>query len=415
VTQIIVEGIADTEEHRVVDTHGIKELVPVHIEASAEVLDGRRINLIVPSLDFMRTFGGITTALRLVKRLSPMFDAVRIIATYQKHSEIDSSEWVGWTTDRDIFVSRSIIGIGDRTTPVSVLEGDVFLATGWPTALYARNVIERQVELFPGANRRFVYFIQDYEPGFYPWSVQLYYAESTYRRTQDTIAVFNSRRLAEFFRNRGVQFSKEFVLEPLMHPQLRETRRATLGRAKERLIYVYTRPAISRNGFDLTIDALRLWARSFPGAQEWSVVSFGGQHEDISLGESAVLRSIGKVSMQRYGDYLSRSWAGLSFQFMAHPSYSRLEMAEFGAWVITNKLENNDLSDLAPNILCVDEPSPQAVAAKLSWCCGQYGPGLSAVLGNLPAIFEDREDEFPNAEELVSTWRDASGVELYST
>ena len=383
---------------------GIQELVAVHIEPGVETLSGYRLNLLIPTLDFKHSYGGITTALRLMRRLSAQFDGVRIVVTHQKHAEIDFSEWKEWATERDTLAPRTIIGIRDRMTPLSVLASDVFLATFWPTATYAREVIKWQVGIFPEATRRFVYLIQDYESGFYPWSVQSCYAESSYRNTHDTIAVFNSKRLAAYFRSNGVRFSQEYILEPLMHPHLRETRAKTLGCFKERLIYVYTRLTLPRNGFDLIIEALKLWARQFQSAGEWSVVSFGDHHEDIALSESAVLRSMGKGSMYRYGDYLSRCWVGLSFQFMAHPSYSRLEMAEFGAWVITNKIQNNDLSDLAPNILSVDEPTPQAVAEKLSWCCAQYRPEMNAVLPNLPPVFEDRSDEFPSAPELVRTW-----------
>lgn len=386
------------------DEFGIPELIPVHIEPAMEMLDGYRLNLLIPTLEFAQSFGGIATALRFMRRLAPEFDALRIIVTHQRHAEIDFSGWSGWVSDEGILTPQSIIGISGRETPVSVLAGDLFLATAWPTAVYAREVIKKQAEYFKNANRHFVYFLQDYESGFYPWSVQYWYAESTYRNTGDTIAVFNSGRMAAYFANNGVRFSQEYVLEPLMHPELRETRRETLGRPKERLIYVYARKGLPRNGFDLVIDSLRLWAREFPQAREWSVLSFGDRHEDIPLGGSVVLQSTGKGSMHRYGNYLSRCWVGLSFQFMAHPSYSRLEMAEFGAWVITNKIENNDLSDLAPNILCVGEPTPEAVSRKLAWCCSQYRAESSAVMADLPPIFEDRDDEFPDSAELVRTW-----------
>ena len=388
------------------DEFGIQELIPIHIAPSTEVLSGYRLNLLIPTLEFAQSFGGITTALRLMRRLAPAFEAVRIIVTHQKCAEIDFSGWSGWVSGQDILIPRSITGVDDGALPVSVLANDVFLATWWPTAVYAREVLKRQTALFSTANRRFVYFIQDYESGLYPWSVQYWYAESTYRDTSDTIAVFNSARMATYFRNNGVSFAREYVLEPLMHPDLREARRETLGRHKERLIYVYARVGLPRNGLDLVIEALRIWAREFPFAQEWSLVSFGDQHEEIPLGESLVLRSMGKGSMHRYGDYLSRCWAGLSFQFMAHPSYSRLEMGEFGCWVITNKIENNDLSDLAPNILCVAEPTPRAVAQKLIWCCSQYRPALSAVMPDLSPVFEDRDDEFPESEHLVRAWCD---------
>ena len=386
------------------DSFGIKELIPANIEPAIVPSKGHRLNLIIPTLEFKHSFGGITTAIRLMTRLSAEFEAIRIIVTHQSHEDIDFSQWPGWESDRGGLVSRSITAIGDGATPVSVMPNDVFLATAWLTAVYAREVIRRQVELFPESNRRFVYFLQDYESGFHPWSVQSWYAESTYRNTSDTIGVFNSKRLAEFFKRKGVRFSSEYVLEPLLHPHLREIRSAKLTQSKERLIYVYARRSLPRNGFDLIVDSLRVWAREFPDALEWSVVSFGDQHEEIHLGDSVVLKSMGKGSMHRYGDYLSRCWVGLSFQFMAHPSYSRLEMAEFGSWVITNKLDNNDLSDLAQNILCVNEPTPRSVSRELIWCCTQYRSGLTAVMENLPAIFDDRNDEFPSAPELVRDW-----------
>jgi hypothetical protein len=94
--------------------------------------------------------------------------------------------------------------------------------------------------------------------------------------------------------------------------------------------------------------------------------------------------------------------------FLAHPSYTRLEMAEFGTWVVTNKFENNDLSDLAPNIICVEQPTAQAVAETLCWCCEQYQSGRTAVIPNLPSIFGEREDEFPNSDDLINFWHGAS-------
>jgi len=386
------------------DAFGMSEVVPALIEPSSGIFAGQRLNLVIPSLDFARSFGGVTTALRLMNRPASEFEAVRIIVTHQKRSDFDFSMWPDWIPDDGSCASRSIIAIGDRETRVSLARGDVFLATAWPTATYVRQVMKQQQDLFSEENRRFVYFLQDYEPGFYSWSVQYWYAESTYRNTGDTIAVFNSKRLADFFHSRRVYFGREYVLEPLMHPHLRETWRQTRGCPKERLIYVYARPNILRNGFDLLVDSLRHWAREFPGAEQWSVISFGAPHEDIALSDAVMLRSMGKGSMHRYGEHLARCWSGVSFQFLAHPSYSRLEMADFGAWVITNKIENNDLSDIAPNILCVEEPTPESVAQRLSWCCARYRPGMDAVLPNLPAVFEDREDEFPSATELVNAW-----------
>jgi hypothetical protein len=222
----------------------------------------------------------------------------------------------------------------------------------------------------------------------------------------------HSQPLADYFTRTGLYFSEQYVYEPMLNSRLLH-KRAELGElSKERLILVYGRPSGLpglRNGFDLILEALRIWASTFPSASEWSLVSWGEQHADLFLGGSVVLRSVGRTSLEDYACYLSRCWVGISIVFSPHPGYVTLEMAEFGAWVITNNWENKNPSELAPNVIAADELTPESVAAKLAWCCAQHQPGRTAAVANLAPMLRSEGDEFPFGTDLVKLWRRADG------
>jgi len=265
--------------------------------------------------------------------------------------------------------------------------------------------VRRQRLISRDANRRFVYLVQEYEPAFYPGGARYEYAKSTYRDDGTVIPVFNSRPVTNYFRDCGLLFSEQYEFEPMFHPQLLQWK-ADIGElAKERLILVYGRPGFEQNGFDLIVEALRVWAHSYTRADEWSLVSAGLPHADVLLRGEIVLRSVGTLSLDQYALTLRRCWVGLSFAFNASTSYSAREMAEFGAWVVTNQFEYRKLSELPPSVICVDESTPEAVAERLAWCCEQYQPGQMAAVANLPPVFKREGDEFPFVNDLMTSWR----------
>jgi hypothetical protein len=210
--------------------------------------------------------------------------------------------------------------------------------------------------------------------------------------------------VVEYFRNLGLQFSEQYAFEPMLHPQLRKMKTEIGQPIKQRLILVYGRPGFEQNGFDLIVEALRVWAATYPLAHEWSLVSAGLPHADLTLSSEVTLRSLGTLPLHEYAHYLSRCWAGLSFAFNASTSYSAREMAEFGAWVITNQFEYRKPSELPRNVICVDEPTPERVAEQLALCCGQCQPSQATVASEHPPIFKDHGDEFPFVTDLLKSW-----------
>jgi WsaF, C-terminal domain/WsaF, N-terminal domain len=384
----------------------IRELVTNPIESCRADLPGDRINLVIPLISSgWHLSGGPATALRFLASLAPEFEFARIIVTHEAKTQLDSREWPEWVIGDGTGAPRTIVCLGDRSVPLGVSVRDYFVATFWSTATFIHRVLTHQSRLTSDPRRRFTYLIQDYEPGFYPWSARYVYARQTYLDRQGTIAVFNSRSLADYFHCRALCFPVLYVFEPLLHPRLRARRNHAEANVKERLILVYGRPSSPRNDFDLVVEVLRAWARVYPSAGQWTVISAGQQHPEVPLGGRAVLRSVGKLTLDEYADYLTRCWAGLSFMFSPHPSYPPLEMAEFGAWMVTNGFENKDLSSLAPNIISLDEVVPEAVALKLAWCCEQYQPGKTAAIANAAPVFRNDKEEFPFARHLANSWR----------
>ena len=382
------------------------DLIPIRIKHIEFPSTGDRLNLVIPFISSRRkSFGGPATALRLFERLIPQFDFARIIVTHETESQVDLHDWPGWVLDQGELMPRSIAFVETGATSLSVAVTDFFMATYWSTAVYVKHIIANQSQFPTAIDRRFVYLIQEYEPALYPGGIRHEYAKSTYRDDGSMIPVFNSRPVANYLRERGLRFSEQYEFEPMLHPELRKFRTEIGNIEKERLILVYGRPGVEQNGFDLIVEALRLWADIYPRADEWALVSAGYQHENILLGGQAVLTSLGTLSLNAYAHRLAQCWAGISFAFNASTSYSAREMAEFGAWVITNQFEYRRTSELPPNVVCLEESTPEVVAKKLAWCCEQYQPGGMAAFANVSPVFKAEGDEFPFLNDLMTSWR----------
>ena len=135
---------------------------------------------------------------------------------------------------------------------------------------------------------------------------------------------------------------------------------------------VYGRPGAPRNAFELVVAGLRIWAKTYPHAGAWRLISLGARHGAISIAPNLSLTSRGKVSLEAYTDYLRRSAVGLSLMISPHPSYPPLEMAAFGVRVVTNNFANKDLSAKSPFIKSVGEVTPVRIAEALFQQCEAF-------------------------------------------
>lgn len=348
----------------------IAEIVPCHARVAEGA--GARLNLLLPSINSQHYFGGIHTAVVLYREMLERFPHSRIILTdaapeASAMQRFPDHVLVGLEDDSP--APRQIVAFNDRyarTLPVTA--GDRWLSTAWWTAYAAQQLSAWQRDTY-GHQGRSGYLIQDFEPGFYPWSSQSLVSMGTYRPEQD-IAVFNTSQLSDYFDHCGIGFQNRFVFEPTLNEGLRRALSVQIEvpTLRRRQILVYGRPSTPRNAFELICESLRIWAATMPGTDEWEVVSAGELREDVDLG-GVRIRALGKLDIDAYGELLSTSAVGLSLMVSPHPSYPPLEMAAFGMGVVTNRFQNKNMDGAFPGLKSAAVMSPAGIAAALVTEC----------------------------------------------
>lgn len=347
----------------------IAEIVPCHARTSS---GGVRLNLLLPSINARHYFGGIHTAVVLYRQMLERFPRSRIILT-DAAPEQDAlrrfPDHALVSLEDDATASRQIVAFNDRyarTLPVT--PDDCWLSTAWWTAYAVQQLTAWQGNQY-GAQGRSAYLIQDFEPGFYPWSSQSLVALGTYRPEQD-IAVFNTSQLADYFDHCGIAFRDRFVFEPTLNEGLITAlslqNEAPSQRTKR--ILIYGRPSTPRNAFELICESLRVWAATMPGASDWEVLSAGELQEDIDLGGIRI-HALGKLDIDAYAELLGSCAVGLSLMVSPHPSYPPLEMAAFGMGVVTNPFQNKQMDGVFPGLRSAEPMSPLGIAATLAAEC----------------------------------------------
>jgi len=335
-------------------------LTKVPFRASEVASETTRYNLVIPSLEEKKAYGGVRTAIAFLLELAGRgFDA-RIVVQ-EKVSEAALRKFPEWTpmeSARDGLKARIISSThssdGGPGT-LAVRANDIFVTTTWLTHFLMSDVLEFQRRTF-AAPHPIVYFIQDFEPGFFEWSSQYMLAESTYH-TPGTIAVFNSTELFSYFKRLGYSFSYEAVFSPRLNQEMARWETAHRGKrtVRKNQIVFYGRPARPRNCFPLIIEAINLFIQRYPDvAKDWEFVSIGSSLGSFTLKDGRRLRSRGKMSLTDYAQLLSETKVGISLMCSPHPSYPPLEMAAFGVVTITNQFVDKDLRGFSPNIVSLE-------------------------------------------------------------
>ncbi|MEO3739814.1 hypothetical protein [Kosakonia sp. WA-90] len=381
--------------------YDIPEITPFNFVKSN--VDARRINLFVPALSEKHVFGGIATALRFFEAIRHDFPLARIIVTDEVSVELKAgqfySDWQLTDLSGADCAENCIVVAGNRSgASLNVAENDYFVSTAWWTAYNTFKALAWQSAMFGTQGRKSIYFIQDYEPGFYAWSSRFALADSTYAHAEQTIPVFNTALLKDFFINSGYVFNEHYFFEPRINPVLSAACEQAASVDKDRKILVYGRPGVERNLFNIVVLALRAWAQAYDKAEQWTIVSAGESHADIELGRGVKLESLGKLTLDQYIHQLSTSSVGLSLMLSPHPSYPPLEMASFGIRVVSNGYANKKLSARSKNIIEPANFTPESIAESLIKLCEEH-ENASTV------IYEDnlfsKETEFSFAKNIV--------------
>ncbi len=219
--------------------------------------------------------------------------------------------------------------------------------------------------------REFVYLIQDFEPGFHPWSSNYALTLETY--DLDFLPVFNEQALADYFAQCAVgrfadpAFARtSLVFEPAVD-------RGVFFPAAEphpgpRRLLFYARPTNERNLFGLGLHALRS-AAARPAFAGWEFQAIGsrGSLPDFELGDGRMLRNGPWLDYAGYAGLLRDADILLCLMLSPHTSYPVLEMAACGGVVVTNSFASKTaerLGRISPNIIAA-RPAIESIAAAL--------------------------------------------------
>ena len=318
-----------------------------------------RISLLITSMNKPDVFAGIKTAVDFFINLADYIHAdkrILVMGGLCDKNQLFMSETFHYSECSCDIENNVVVNMGDRNKAIPVGENDIFIATMWDTA-YSIYEMSKWYEETYKKPFRLIYLIQDFEPGFYPWSSRYILSESTYHMFNNVIAVFNSFSLQEYFKLMNYTFEHEYAFTPRLNSHLRDIllkkcENPDLKRKKQ--ILIYGRPSRARNAFELIAMALDEWYQKNPNAKEWIILSAGQNMPDISCPSGAVIRNVGKLSMEEYANVMFETSVGISLMVSPHPSYPPLEMAAFGVSVITNQFANKDLASFNENIISLE-------------------------------------------------------------
>ena len=150
-----------------------------------------RLNILLPNLLIDSMTGGPNTAFQIGARCTD-FAKVRYISCFGSDDKNFGSlrshikTIVPNVTQENIYFEAG----NKKYKKMKIGKNDVFMATWWPTAHLARNLADKY------GNGKFIYLIQDFEPGFHPWSVN--YANSLHTYELDYYAIVNEGFLLNY-------------------------------------------------------------------------------------------------------------------------------------------------------------------------------------------------------------------------
>jgi hypothetical protein len=314
----------------------------------------------MPSLSSADAFGGVMTALGLATELRTQLAATGIDFRLVSEAHINPADCV-----LNRLPDLSDVEVGElgpaRELPLRARE--ICLVYNWWISVNLGPALVAQAAHYNQPARPRIHLIQEYEPQFYPFSAAHLLAHDVVGLGDGLWAVFNTSELHEYWLRQGHQAAKTYVFEPRMNAAIRSFLDGITVADKTRTLLVYGRPSIPRNAFFLIRRGLEAWGARYGAAHpDWRIVSAGTAHPDLALGSGQVLRSVGKLSLDAYGRLLRETALGLSLMVSPHPSYPPLEMAHFGARVLTNRYAGKTPNARHDNLIALDDLQADAMA-----------------------------------------------------
>ena len=231
--------------------------VPMHMRFSPIGQATPRLNVLDSAWTKTGMTGGPNTIINLACRVAQQGVEVRLVSTRQ--AETIEPAWfrrhaeslLGTTN----FPHVAVVSAARKEAALEFGPGDMFLATHWSTAQQLKAVLPQMPV------RQFFYMLQEFEPGFYPWSSNFALAMETYG--MDFWPIINETVLADYLLSQnfgrlthGQTRARAIIFEPATDRTVFHPGTATQAPRPRRLLF-YARPTNTRNMFGMGLLALR--------------------------------------------------------------------------------------------------------------------------------------------------------------
>lgn len=221
---------------------------------------------------------------------------------------------------------------------------DAVVATSWFTAYV--------VDKFDNALTKF-YFVQDFEPYFFPVGAEYCFAENTYKMGFRGITAGDwlAKKLHDEYGMETQAFHFSYERE-LYHPVEK--------RDDVKRVFYYARPYTERRAFELGILALEELAKKIPdievvfAGQKLTGYDFGFQYQDLGI-----------LPIEKLSDVYSQCDMCLVLS-MTNLSLLPMEIMASGSVVVSNKGPNNEWLLNDKNAIMV-EAEPMAIADSMAY------------------------------------------------
>ncbi|PSN85595.1 hypothetical protein B9Q03_12210 [Candidatus Marsarchaeota G2 archaeon OSP_D] len=307
--------------------------------------DGQRIASsawIVPSYAFDRVYGGAYVVARFMCELMKRGVETKLILYSDPNVDTKGVEEYFVKT---FGVSPGILVYGRHDLPAV----DAVFAMNWESAYMAlryRNT------------RRRIYFVLEYDPGFYQAGAISAIAHESYRLPLELVVY--GIGLARYIER---EFAVKCHVIPItvdssvFHPPSHELKSPPFN------VFFYARPRRARNGFSLGVAALRLAKQLIP---ELHVYSAGEEFNPKMFGlDTSWWHNLGYLGREKTAEVYKSCHASLVFCFTRATSIVALEAMACGSLLVTNRSELDSwLTNDGATAISLP-PHPNTVAEKL--------------------------------------------------
>lgn len=309
------------------------------------------LNVIIPNLAPEIFFGGYGALFQFCKWLQFKNIRLRFIVTDQPQRSNPLEVRLSF------FDNELVNGVLSKSE-ITFLTGDRLSVSAGDDALcYSLWSSDLGKEITQATGGVLFFFIQEYEPSFYPAGSMAFLCASGLNTFH--IPIFNSQELCNYFQSHklGVfsdRLSRNGTLEHFTFshciPKFSLPTHTELRNRTNRRLVFYARPEghAERNIFEIGVMALSQAIEQGIFDDNWEFIGVGslGSIYDIQLPNGHVLRCGPKESSSNYYQYLAGFDVGMSFIYAPHPGVVHLEMAAAGLPVVTNCFENRDATHL---------------------------------------------------------------------